>query len=207
MIKPKSNKIIYAFFAWYIKRIIGKDFSGFHFQAIDYPKEKAILLLANHFSWWDGFILFQLNRLYFKKKFHVMVLEETSKKVRFLKYLGAFSIQKNAKSLLESLDYAGSLLNQPDNLLLIFPQGQLQSQHSKSISFQKGLFKIINASQKNFSYIFAVTLVDYFQHRKPKIHIFLQHWQAPPFASLQMIKTAYNKHYEEVLQQQSEIKV
>ena len=207
MIKPKSNKIIFAFFSWYIERIIKKDFSGFEHNKIDFDAQKAILLLSNHFSWWDGFLIFHLNKIYFKKKFHVMVLEDTAKKVGFLKYLGAFSIQKNTKSLVESLEYAGQLLDNPENLVLIFPQGQLHSQHSKNISFEKGISRIINASQKTFNYIFAVILTDYFDQRKPKLKITLQNWESPEFASLQVIKSAYNKHYEATLNQQSEITV
>ncbi|HTN20154.1 MAG TPA: lysophospholipid acyltransferase family protein [Pelobium sp.] len=207
MIKPKSNKIIYSFFSWYIERIIKKDFSGFEYNKIDFDPQKAILLLSNHFSWWDGFLIFHLNKIYFKKKFHVMVLEDTAKKVGFLKYLGAFSIQKNAKSLVESLEYAGQLLDNPENLVLIFPQGQLHSLHSRTISFEKGVSRIINASQKTFNYVFAVILTDYFDQRKPNLKIALQNWESPEFASLQVIKSAYNKHYEASLNQQSEITV
>ena len=207
MIKPKSNKVIYAFFSWYIERIIKKDFSGFEHSKIEVDPSKAILLLSNHFSWWDGFLIFHLNKIYFKKKFHVMVLEDTAKKVGFLKYLGAFSIQKNTRSLVESLEYAGTLLDHPENLVLIFPQGQLQSLHSKSINFEKGVSRIVNASQKKFNYVFAVILTDYFDQRKPHLKIALQNWEAPEFTSLQTIKSAYNKHYEHSLNQQSEITV
>jgi len=207
MIKPKANKIIYAFFSWYIERIIKKDFSGFEYNKINFDAQKAILLLSNHFSWWDGFLIFHLNKIYFKKKFHVMVLEDTVKKVGFLKYMGAFSIQKNAKSLIESLEYAGQLLNDPENLVLIFPQGQLHSLHSKTVSFEKGISRIVNASQKTFEYVFAVILTDYFGKRKPNLKIALKSWESPEFASLQVIKSAYNKHYEASLNQQSEITV
>ena len=207
MVKPKSNKVIYAFFSWYIERIIKKDFSGFEYNKIAVDPQKAILLLSNHFSWWDGFLIFHLNKIYFKKKFHVMVLEETAKKVSFLKYLGAFGIEKNAKSLVESLAYAGQLLDNPDNLLLIFPQGKLHSLHSKSIGFEKGVSRIIDASKKNFNYVFAAIVTDYFDQRKPNLKIALQHWEAPEFVGLQLLKSAYNKHYEATLAQQSEITV
>lgn len=207
MIKPKSNKFIYAFFAWYIEHIIKKDFSAFEHNKVDFDPQKAILLLSNHFSWWDGFLIFHLNKIYFKKKFHVMVLEETAKKEGFLKYVGAFSIQKNAKSLIESLEFAGKLLDDPNNLVLIFPQGKLYSQHSKVVAFEKGVSRIINASKRNFSYVFATILIDYFDQRKPKLKVELQTWAQPEFASLQVIKNAYNKHYETALTQQAEITV
>ncbi|TKC00127.1 lysophospholipid acyltransferase family protein [Pedobacter cryophilus] len=207
MIKPKSNKIIFSFFSWYISKIIRKDFHSFKFNEEPFSDDKAILLLANHFSWWDGFLIFHLNKIYFKKKFHVMVLEETAQKVKFLKYLGAFGIQRNAKSLIQSLEYAGELLDDPKNLVLIFPQGELHSSHVSAVNFEKGLSKIVAASKKQFQYIFAAMVTDYFDHRKPSITIYLENWEAQEYTSLQVIKSAYNKHYEGSLKQQTDTKV
>ncbi|MDA9555305.1 1-acyl-sn-glycerol-3-phosphate acyltransferase [Pelobium sp.] len=207
MIKPKSNKIIFSFFSWYISRIIKSDFHSFNFHPDTLSENKAVLLLANHFSWWDGFLLFHLNKIYFKKKFHVMVLEDTAQKVKFLKYLGAFGIQKNAKSLLQSLEYAGELLNHPENLVLIFPQGELHSSHLTSINFEKGISKVISSSKKQFQYIFASVFTDYFEHRKPSVHIYLKNWEALEYTSLQVLKSEYNKHHESALKRQTSIKV
>lgn len=207
MIKPKSNKLIHGFFSWYISRIIAKDFHSFNYNQPSFANDKAILLLANHFSWWDGFFLFHLNKIYFKKKFYAMVLEETVVKVKFFKYIGAFSIQKNAKSLIASLDYAGKLLDNPDNLVLIFPQGELYSSHISSINFEKGLSKIIASSKKQFQYLFAAILIDYFDQRKPSATVFLENWEAQEYTSLQVIKSAFNRHYEHSLKQQSTKKV
>ncbi|MCC8146195.1 MAG: hypothetical protein LIO93_07110, partial [Bacteroidales bacterium] len=30
------------------------------------------LMIANHFSWWDGFIQYRLNKTYFHRKMYVM---------------------------------------------------------------------------------------------------------------------------------------
>ena len=136
-----------------------------------------------------------------------MVLQDTAEKVKFLKYLGAFSIQRNAKSLIESLDYAGKLLDNPDNLVLIFPQGELNSSHVSNINFEKGLNKIIAASKKQFQYLFAAVLIDYFDQRKPSVSVFLENWEAQEYTSLQVIKNAFNTHYENSIKQQSSKKV
>ena len=136
-----------------------------------------------------------------------MVLQDTAEKVKFLKYLGAFSIQRNAKSLIESLDFAGKLLDNPDNLVLIFPQGELNSSHVSNINFEKGLNKIIAASKKQFQYLFAAVLIDYFDQRKPSVNVFLKNWEAQEYTSLQVIKNAFNTHYENSIKQQSSKKV
>ncbi|KHJ37557.1 2-acyl-glycerophospho-ethanolamine acyltransferase [Pedobacter glucosidilyticus] len=207
MVTPKENRLIYRFFSWYIQYIIKKDFSSFSFNKIEVDKDKAILLLANHCSWWDGFLLFYLNKIYLKKKFHVMIVEDTAKKVWFMKYLGAFSVQKQSRSVVNSLQYAAQLLENPNNLVLIFPQGQLFSNHVSSIGFEKGLLHIVQNTSKKFQYLFAVSLFDYFQNRKPSVSIYLKEWQAQEYTSLQVIKNEFNKHYDDAKSQQSKIVV
>lgn len=201
------NTLIVKFFSWYIKNAVSKDFSSFTFDKIEFNSTQSVLLLSNHFSWWDGFLMFRLNKLLFKKKFHVMVTEENYRKVSFLKYLGAFPIKKNSRSTIETLEYAGSLLNDPQNLVLIFPQGKLYSNHVDEIRFEKGLLNLINSSEKKFQYVFSATFVDYFEKRKPAITCYLSSWEDQEFTSLQLIKSAYNKHYEKSRQQQCRITV
>ncbi|HQT57680.1 MAG: glycerol acyltransferase [Sphingobacteriales bacterium 17-39-43] len=196
MLEPRRNKIIFQFFSWYINRIIRSDFEELKFNQTVFNKDQSILLLANHCSWWDGFLMFQINRLYFRKRFHVMITEENYRKVWFLKYLGSFSVKKNSRSAIETLEYAGKLLNDPENLLLIFPQGKLYSGHVDEIQFQKGLINLVNSSSRKFQYIFAASFADYFQHRKPVMTCYLQDWEGAEFTSLQLIKSAFNKHYE-----------
>jgi len=207
MLESRRNKIIYHFFSWYINRIIKSDFEELKFNRIEFDKGRSILLLANHFSWWDGFLMFQINRLYFRKNFHVMITEENYRKVWFLKYLGSFSVKKNSRSVIETLEYAGNLLNDSENLVLLFPQGRLYSGHVEQVQFQKGLMNLINASSRKFQYIFAAGFADYFEHRKPVLTCYLQNWEGAEFTSLQLIKSAYNKHYETSRQKQTSIEV
>ncbi len=75
------------------------------------------------------FIAQRVNNLVFKRKMHVMMLEEELHKRSFLRKLGAFSIRKNSLSALHSLKYATKILSKPKNLLLLFPQGSFQSAH------------------------------------------------------------------------------
>ena len=200
-------KIIKLFFSNYISFIIRKDFQSLQFNRPELEEGKAVLLIANHFSWWDGFLFFHLNKAFLKKKFHVMVSEENYIKVSFLKYLGAFPIKTKPKQLIESLQYAGQLLTDSNNLVLIFPQGKLHSNHEEEITFQKGLMHVINSSQGKFQYLFAATFVDYFQSRKPSVYCYLSVWEARENISLELIKNSYNTHYQTSRKQHTRITV
>lgn len=204
MYPPRRNAFIYAFFSWYINRIIGRNFKHFDYNPIEIDPNRAVLLLANHFSWWDGFLLFQLNRLFLHKKFHILVTEENYHAHGFLKYLGAFSVKKQSRSMIETLEYAGKLLNDPANLVVIFPQGKLFSSHCDEVLFEKGLMNVINSSDRKFQYLFVALLVDYFQFKKPTAKAYLQTWEGAEFTSLQLIKSEYNKHYSQAKRSQNQ---
>ncbi|WP_255431062.1 1-acyl-sn-glycerol-3-phosphate acyltransferase [Pedobacter sp. N36a] len=164
---------------------------------------EAILLLANHFSWWDGFLMFQLNKVVFKKEFHVLVSEEDYQRRWYLKYLGAFASKVKGKDVVKTLAYAGQLLDDPQNLVLFFPQGKLYTSYVSNISFEKGVMQLINASKKKFQVVFSATLTDYFDKRKPMAKSYLSTWEAEEYISLQLLKREYNKHYSEAIHQQS----
>ncbi|TCD04641.1 glycerol acyltransferase [Pedobacter frigidisoli] len=205
MYHPRKNTIIYSFFSWYIQFIIKKDFAAFNYNQIEVKSDSSILVLANHFSWWDGFFLFYINKKVFKKDFHVLVNAENYSKVSFLKFLGAFAAENKGKDVLETLNYAGQLLDNPQNLVLVFPQGKLYSNHLKNISFEKGVMQMINASQKKINVVFAATFIDYFSKRKPTAHTYLQNWETEEYISLQLLKSAYNKHYDQSVVKQTQI--
>lgn len=68
MIKPRKNSLITAFLTSYINCIIARHFKKINFNTPDFSPSRSILLIANHFSWWDGFILYHINKRLFKKK-------------------------------------------------------------------------------------------------------------------------------------------
>ena len=197
MIKNKDNWLKHTFFSWYISRSVKRHYHKIKFDLVETDPQKSILLIANHYSWWDGFLLFHLNKLLFKKKFHIMILEETIIKHGFLKYVGSFSVSKTSRSMLETLKYAGSLLNDPENLVVIFPQGKLYSNFVDEVNFEKGLERIINFSRQNFNYVFAASFTEEFSEPKPTQFIYLKTFPAQNFAGLAAVQSEYQKHYQQ----------
>jgi 1-acyl-sn-glycerol-3-phosphate acyltransferase len=197
MITNRNNWFIFSFFSWYISRRVTQNFYNIDYNLIETDPQKSVLLLANHYSWWDGFLFFYLNKLLFKKKFHVMILEETLLKNGFMKYTGAFSVSKNSKSVVETLKYAGNLLDDPQNLVLIFPQGKLYSNFTEAVNFEKGLERITNFSKQQFQYIFAASFTEHFSQPKPTAFIYLKSFAATNFAGVAAVSSAYQQHYQQ----------
>lgn len=207
MHRSHKNSIVHQFFSWYINFIIKRDFSSYSFNPIEIKQDEAVLLLSNHFSWWDGYLMVYLNNRMFKKNFHVLVTGDDYNRHWFLKYFGAFAPENKGKDVVETLLYAGKLLDDPSNLVLLFPQGRLYSGHVGSISFEKGVMQVLNASKKKFQIVFSATVSDYFGKRKPEIKSYLTTWEAEEYTSLQLLKSEYNKHYDHAIRTQSKIAV
>ena len=202
MLQSQKSTIIFKLYSWYLSNIINRDFAGYTFNIPVVRDDEAILLLANHFSWWDGLLMFHLNKKVFKKQFHVLITDEDYHKHSFLKYMGAFASDKRGKDTLETLIHAGKLLDDPANLVLIFPQGKIYSNSVSSVSFEKGIMQVFNASKKKFQIIFSATVMDH-SKRKPQLKTALKIWEAEEYISLQLLKSEYNKHYQWTLRKQN----
>ena len=204
MIRNQKNFFIRWILHCYTRWIVGAHFHEILFDSIEVDNEKSILLIANHFSYWDSLILYIVNLKLLRKKFHVMVREDTTIHLKHLKYGGAFSINKKSRDMLESLDYAAELLNNPKNLVLIFPQGKLYSNFVNLINFEKGITKIIERAEGKFQLIFAFTFVQYFKHKKPSVTVYLKKEEYTG-KSFEEIRASYQQHYQQNKLQQTEI--
>ena len=69
MIYPKKSDLIFWFFKWYVLLAVKKNFARIIFDKISLDGNKSILLIANHFSYWDTLILFVVNERLFKKNY------------------------------------------------------------------------------------------------------------------------------------------
>ncbi|MCD8166736.1 MAG: lysophospholipid acyltransferase family protein [Bacteroides sp.] len=107
-----------------------------------------VLILANHFSKWDGFIQYRINRILYRRKFHVMMLEEQLLKHPILRKGGAFSVRKNSRESLESLRYTLGLLRNRNNLVLLFPQGKIETLYTEPYRFQSGISYLLKRLEK-----------------------------------------------------------
>lgn len=161
------------------------------------------MIIGNHFSWWDGFIVSYANHQLFSRRIFVMMLEEELQQRTFLRRIGAFSIKKNSRSAMESIQYALKVLETENNILLLFPQGNFQSLHQYPLCFEKGWFRILQQAPDNMQLVFMANLTDYFSQRKPNLSIYVQGVDQV-FESHKEVEQAYNSFLANAISQQYE---
>jgi 1-acyl-sn-glycerol-3-phosphate acyltransferase len=161
----------------------------------------SLLVVANHFSWWDGFFINYLNSRFWNKRFHVMMLEKQLKKRLFFRRVGAFSIADSGQSVISSLRYAQDLLRKEQNLVTLFPQGHFTAQAAHTIKFEKGAQYLIDATGCRVKMV--VVLVDYFSFKKPSVFFYLKNFDHSAGDGGSLVES-YNEFYAESLRKQNQ---
>lgn len=204
MIKAKHNWFIKSFLDWYIPNLVTKNFGNIKCFGEWKDNGKASMVIGNHVSWWDGFWVFYLNSVFLKKKFHLMMLEEQLKIRKMFSKAGAYSINPGSKTVIESLNYTNELLNINENLVLIYPQGEISSIMKNTVDFQKGVERIIRKS-KDLQLLFYVAFVDYLSSKKPTLYFYVTEIEFKKY-SLKELQEEYQEFYNKSLIKQASLK-
>lgn len=205
MIKDTPNKIIKWFSTKIAERWVLRHFASIKFIGeLKVEQDRSCLMLMNHYSFNDGAILHRICRTILKKELKAMVIEAQLKAFPILKYVGCFSINKRSRKMIESLNYAAELLQDPSIMLGIYPQAGLFSMHLNRIHFENGLQYILKRTDTlPFQIFFGVTLLDYLENFKPVARVYLKEYQGE--RQVDQMEEAYNQFYFECKQQQQKL--
>jgi 1-acyl-sn-glycerol-3-phosphate acyltransferase len=203
ILEAKHHIIVYSFFKWYSAWIIKRNFSSIHLDGEFHDRKKAVLLISNHISWWDGFWTLYLCMKVLHRKFHFMMLEEQLRKRWLFTYTGGFSVSRNKKSIIESINYTSFLLNNPKNMVLMFPQGKINSMHKHSFQFQKGIERIVKGKDNLIQVLFSANLIDYHSEKKPALYSYIREYSGE--YKLENLQKGYNDFYSECIECQSNL--
>jgi len=133
-------------FSWYIRRLARRHFQSIHLVGGRPEADPTIplVLTPNHGTWWDGFFVYLFNRTILHRTLHLMMLDEQLARYRFFSKVGAFGITPgNRREVMMSLRYSASCLQEAENMLCIFPQGELLYANRRPLEFKEGLAWIL----------------------------------------------------------------
>ncbi|KIL48844.1 hypothetical protein KP77_20550 [Jeotgalibacillus alimentarius] len=130
----KTEKVLGAYLKWQLK----KHFYRVHLKDRQSHTEGSKLYIINHSSWWDGLIVFYLNRYHLKENAYAMMSKEGMEKFSFFSKIGAFPVDPaSPKSIIRSLQFADARLNEKQSVW-IFPQGREEHLEKRPLSFMNG---------------------------------------------------------------------
>mgnify|MGYP004701944419 CR=1 FL=1 len=200
MIKARKQSLPLWFFTTYFKILQKIFFRSVGFNLTNQIPEGPVLLLQNHFSWWDGYWSYFIAEKILKRRFYVMMLEAQLKKRMFLTRTGAFSINPEGRNMLTSMRYAADLLKKPENVVTIYPQGRIQSNYVDHLIFEKGAETILRLAGQTVGVVFAAAHIGFGSHVRPKIVVFLK-FEGNKNYTTNELESAYNDFYRETREQ------
>jgi 1-acyl-sn-glycerol-3-phosphate acyltransferase len=125
-----------------------------HFAEVRLHLDEVVLpmptiIFATHQSWWDGHLILALTQ-FLKLEFRVLMLEENLRKYGFLRYAGAFGINRaSVSSVRRVLQYSRSQLESgTPRAVLLFPSGEIISPFVRPIPLESGLASLVLMSHK-----------------------------------------------------------
>ena len=193
MIESQHTWFHTRFFDVYLCFIIRKHFHSVKIINRGFkPATGAILAIANHVSWWDGFWLYMLNREVFRKKFHVLMLEEQLKERRFLAKIGAIGLRKASRDIIKALSFCTQVLRDEKNVLFYFPEGKINPMNHKKVHFQKGVMRLIENLDASAQLFFVASFVEYYSNKKPTLYINYKSVSHLSFTSIEELQLEYN---------------
>lgn len=105
-------------------------------------KDLPLLVVANHVSWWDGFVLRELHRaLRRHAPLRVVMTEHELRRNRILGWIAAVPLRPGSTaSVLATFRALRHLRHErPDTVVLFFPQGRIWPSQRRPLGFERGV--------------------------------------------------------------------
>lgn len=155
-----------------IKGLLRTHFDHFYATGLppSIPADEGLLIIPNHFSWWDGFFIFQLMCQMKNRRLHLMMLEKQLSRYWYFRHIGAYSINPgHPKSVMESLRYTSGLLDDPARLVVIYPQGEIETYNKRPLTLEPGILLALKKTSREVNVLPVFFRIEYFERRKPDI--------------------------------------
>jgi 1-acyl-sn-glycerol-3-phosphate acyltransferase len=171
MIKASHKRWARLLFNPYCDSLLKRNFSSF-FRVNEYPpllEDLFLIITPNHISWWDGFFIDYLARRFIHRKGYIMMLQEQLSRYWFFKKIGAFSIDPSStKGIAETVNYTQGIVNNPQNFLVFYPQGDIEPYEKRPLILKRGLKLFL----KRISEVQVLQLgfkIEYYNKKKPAV--------------------------------------
>jgi len=177
-----------------------KRFNKMIMNDIEIKPNHSYILMCNHFGFLDGFFAIYLCFKFINKKqklkgLYMMSVKKQIEKNWWLKYCGSFSVDPGSWTVGKSLNYAAELLSQPGNILLYYPQGNLESSNIRYIEFKNGINEIAKRIKGDCQLIWSSNLLEYFESTKPSTYFNLLDCGTNHEFDFEALKQKVNKHH------------
>lgn len=159
-------------FGWYTKNLFRRRFAAVHVRGNLPAPNTPLVMACQHVAWWDPLVIYHLSRVWFPRgaRHDVMMDEANLKKHSFLRWIGAFGIDRTTRAgSAAGLRHALELLAIPNMRLGIYPQGKQESMDLRPLTTTAGASFIVAKAAA----VFATVNVRYefIEDERPEVFV------------------------------------
>ncbi len=149
-----------AMFTWYARRLVAKRFSAARVMrdAPPPPGEGAMILYANHASWWDPLVMLLVARAFYpRQRFYAPVDADALERYPMLGRFGLFGVQSASFAGTRTFVSLGrTVVETPDAILALTPQGRFVDVRERPLALTGGLAQLLRAVPDARAYPVAI---------------------------------------------------
>lgn len=143
MIRARRVNWFNAWFSGHARSRIRNTFGEVRVRGLEQAhaeaREGAVLLVSNHTSWWDPLVALHVATHLLGKAGHAMMDAKNLRRLPFFGLVGGFGVELGKPDDgAQVIEYAAELLQTPENLVWVFPQGAERPIHERPLGFRRG---------------------------------------------------------------------
>ncbi|HMY20759.1 MAG TPA: lysophospholipid acyltransferase family protein [Polyangium sp.] len=143
MIRARRVNWFNAWFSGHARSRIRTTFGEVRVHGLEraqaHAREAPLIVVSNHTSWWDPLVALHVSTHLLEKAGHAMMDAKNLRRLPFFGLVGGFGVELgNAQDGAAVIEYAAKLLEVPNNLVWIFPQGAERPIHERPLGFRRG---------------------------------------------------------------------
>lgn len=170
---PQLSGLKLKAFTWYARRYLRRHFHSLRVSRAGLPpatRGLPVVVYSNHASWWDPMVCLVLRQEFFPERFAFAPID-AAMLVRYniLRGLGFFGVEQGTRGgAREFLRIAEAVLNSPQPLLALTPQGRFADARERPVHFAAGLGHLASRVRRAVFVPFAMEYV-FWEERLPEI--------------------------------------
>lgn len=146
MIRAAKTPWFERWFSKTVEQRIRKSFESVEVEGLDeldrLARERPVLAVANHTSWWDPMMILTLSRRILDLDAFALMDAKNLVRHRFFALVGAFGVDRGSRrSGAAAIREAVRLLDRPGRVVWLFPQGEERPAH-EPLRFEPGAARI-----------------------------------------------------------------
>jgi len=170
---PTISRPLFNWFNWYSRRYLRRHFHSLRVAKSGLPagiSDLPLVIYSNHAAWWDALVGLVLKPEFFPGRTAFAPIDSKAlEKYKMFSRLGFFGVEPGTRrGAVQFLRTARDVLQQPDSLLVVTPQGRFADVRERPVRFEAGLGHLAKCAEHAVFSPMATEFV-FWEERLPEI--------------------------------------